>query len=421
MPPARHPAGRGQRLGSPKISAVDSLRHTRIPIALLLAVAAVLCAGAPAARADTAQVTVVSPGGAEQTLALEALAGSEDVVGLGYVVRGGDGETTQTVTGFSLAKLIDVAGADPYSFSYLEIQRPGGGAVLLSRHQALDRGAFPDGPPVVYADAAGTGFLRPSGGAEDANANDSFLAPQGVSVVLRKGTPLRVKAEASVLRTRPGKPVKFSAVVEQAGAGETLTFSWTFDDGHSAEGGEARHAFSKRGSYEVVLGVTSPGNEAGSSDVVTIQVGAPIEGPDRKGGGRNRDKDAPDHGAAAGLSTGAGSEGGSGIPAPSSPEVSKSMAEPAPQEPAPTAASAPEPAGEEVSGELLAAPTAAELEQDQPQAEARRGNLDGEGSGGGVPAAAWGGLATLGLLGLGGLLEARGLGGLLPGRRGGIA
>jgi hypothetical protein len=267
----------------------------------------------PAARADTAQVTVVSPGGAEQTLALEALAGSEDVVDRAYGLRGATGETTETVTGFSLAKLIDAAGADPFSFSYLEVQRPGGGTVQLSRHQALEPGAFAAGPPVVYAASAGTGFLRPSNGGDDLNADDSFVAPQGLRVVLNKGTPLVVKAEASTLTTKPGKPVRFSAVVEQAGAGEQLSFSWTFDDGKSGEGKEVTHEFAERGSYKVVLGVTSPGNEAGSAAVVTIQVGAPIAGPDRKGGGRNETKDAPDHGAAAGPSSGTGSGGGSTI------------------------------------------------------------------------------------------------------------
>lgn len=398
-------------------------RRGFVAAGLALFVALLLASGA---RADTAQVSVVSPGGSEQTLALEALAGSEDVIDRSYVVRGSTGATTQTVTGFSLAKLIDAAGADPFSFSYLEVQRPGGGEVLLSRHQALDAGAFADGPPVVYAATGGTGFLRPSSGSEDLNADDSFLAPQGVKLVLRKGTPLQVKAKASTLKTKPGEPVEFRAVVEQSGAGEQLSFSWTFDDGKSAEGETVTHEFAEKGSYKVVLGVTSPGNEAGSSAVVTIQVGAPIAGPNRKGGGRNEKEDAPDHGAATGPSSGTGSGGSTGLPSTPVGSETESTAAPVAPEPAPATEPAPEPEpiGEEVSGELLTAGASAEPEETQPQAEARRGALDGEGgdSGGGVPAAAWGGLATLGLLGLGGLLEARGLGGLLPGRRpGGIA
>lgn len=395
--------------------------HVFAAAALALLVVLLL---APGARADAAQVTVVSPGGKQQTLALAAMAGGEDVVNSTFVLRSGGGESSQTVTGFSLAALIDAAGADPYSFSFLEVQRPSGGAVQLSRHQALDKGAFAEGPPVVYPTATGTGFLRPSSSGGDLNGDDSFDAPQGITVVLRKGSPLRVKAEASTVKTKPGKKVSFSAVVQQSSAGEELTFSWSFGDGKSARGARATHSFAKPGRYDVVVGVTSPGNDAGSSAVVSIQVGKPIAGgPNRKGGGRSETEDAPDQGAAS------GSGGGSaGIPvAPSIPSAPVTPAPepspaPTPETPAPVQEAAPEPAGEEISGELLTAPAAGEPEQ-RPQAEARRGQLDeGDGGGGGLPPAAWGGLATLGLLGFGALLEARGLGGLVPGRgRGSIA
>ncbi len=397
--------------------------------AALTAAVLVLLASAFAgeARADAAQVSVVSPGGGERTLALEALAGSEDV-GRSYLLRSAGGETTVAVDGFSLAKLIEAAGSDPYGFSYLEVQRPSGGGVLLSRHQALDPGAFAEGPPAVYATATGTAFLRPSGGSDDLNADDTFEAPQGVTIVLRKDSPLRVRARASTLKTKAGRPVDFSAVVERAGAGEDLSFSWSFDDGGRAGGPAVTHSFAKRGSYDVVVGVTAAGNEAGASDVVTVQVGAPIAGPDRKGGGRNEAADAPDHGAASGPSGGdsGGASGGGGAsaptassPPPPSPAPTESRFESSPMDDKGTAT----PEGEAVSGELLTSSVEAPTRPDRPRAEARRGSLDGDGgSGGGLPAGAWGALATLGLLGTGALLEARGLAGLLPGRRhGGIA
>jgi len=398
---------------------MPSSRRTLGSLAALGAALALVLSGlvAPAARADAAQVTVVSPGGAEQTLSLEALAGSEDVVARPYVLRSDAGETTQTVTGFSLAALIDAAGADPYGFSYLEVQRPAGGTVLLSRDQALDAGAFAEGPPVVYATAAGTGFLRPATSAEDLNASDSFEAPQGVSVVLRKGMALQVKAKASTVKTQPGKPVSFSAIVERAGAGEELSYSWTFDDGHSADAAEVTHSFAKRGSYDVVVGVTSSGNEAGASAVVTVQVGEPLGGPDRKGGGRNRTADAPDHGSAAGPSGGSDSGAGSGtiappsVPATSAPAATTPAppAEPAPQ-PKPVEPP-PEPSGEEVSGELLdSTPDSAPPEPPEAQAAARTGSLDESGGGGGgLPGAAVGLLITAGLLGAGALVETRNL------------
>lgn len=351
-----------------------------------------------AARADAAQVTVISPGGSQQTLALEALAGSEDVIDRAYALRGSSGESTQVVTGFSLAALLEAAGADPYAFSYLEVLRPAGGAVLLSSDQALSGAAFADGPPVVYATATGTAFLRPSGGSDDDNASDSFALPQGVTIALRKGSPLQVEAEASTLRTRPGKPVEFTALAEGAGAGETLTYSWYFDDGSSAAGASATHSFTRRGSYDVVVGVTTPGDSTGTSAVVTVQVGPPLAGPDRKGGGKRTDREAPDHGAATEIGgTGTGVAGSAASPS-SAVSPLYGRAEQKRQSQA---------RGDVVTGRLLSSTTPPASEQ-KAQPGARAGSLDGEEGGGlSLPGAALGLLITGGLLGAGALVEAR--------------
>jgi hypothetical protein len=397
---------------------LDRMMRAAQPALTLICGAALLLGAAlpPAAAADVAQVRVVSPGGSEQTLSLDALAGSEDVVDRAYGLRSGDGEGTLAVSGFSLARILDAAGADPYGFSYLEVQRPAGGSVLLSRDQALDAGAFADGPPVVYATAAGTGFLRPNAGPEDLNASDSFEAPQGISVVLRKGTHLRVRAAASTRRTRPGQAIEFSAVVAGAGAGEQLAFSWYFDDGGTAAGPEASHGFAKRGSYDVVVGVTSDGNETGASAVVTIQVGAPLGGPDRKGGGTDKNADAPDHGSAGGPPTGSSSGSGYVPPVTSAPAPTSTPATPAPATKRRQAAATPAP-GELIEGELVSAETDAPAPPAQ-QAAARTGELGGDGGSGGVPGAVWGVLATLGLLGAGAAVEAGAVGGIRLWRRG---
>jgi hypothetical protein len=396
------------------------LLHRRL-VALAATVALVLASPwAANAAADVAQVTVVSPGGGEQTLSLEALAGLEDVRERAYPLRSAAAEGSQTVTGFSLAAILDHAGADPYGFSYLEVQRPAGGAVQLSRDQALDPGAFAAGPPVVYATTSGTGFVRPQGSAEDLNGDDSFEAPQGVRIVLRNGAPLQVRATASSRRVEAGQPVNFSATVERAGAGEQLAYSWYFDDGGSASGAEASHTFAKRGSYDVVLGVTSGEDDAGASAVVTIQVGAPSAGPNRKGGGTSNDPVAPDHGIAEGPTPTSvvppvGSvDGGSGR-APTDtqrgrrPRVRRGMTAPAP-----ATTERETPAGDLIEGELVSAETS--LPPKLEKAAARTGELDG-GSGSGIPDAAWGLLATLGLLGLGAAAEAGGVAGIRFWRR----
>jgi hypothetical protein len=373
---------------------------------MALAIWSLASPGLGAAWADDAQVTIVSPGGEQQTLALEALAGSEDVVAHGYLLRSPSGESSTTVTGFSLTAILSAAGADPFGFSYLEVQRPAGGSVLLSRHQALDPGAFDEGPPVVYATAAGTGFLRPSSGYEDLNAGDSFEAPQGIALVLRKGSPLLVEVKASTKRTRPGKKVSFSAVVGRAGSGEQLSYSWYFDDGHSASGAGAQHSFARRGSYDVVVGVTTPGDRAGASAVVTIQVGAPPSGPDRKGGGRNRAAEAPDHGVATGT-RGAAPPGPGGaaasVPAPMAHSQPTAARKKTHRRPAPESED-----GKHVSGVLLSGTSTAPLPEPPLPATARSGNLGDQGGGLGIPGAALGLLVTAGLLGAGALAESRG-------------
>lgn len=386
--------------------------HGQLLNRLLIATAAVaawaLAAPAPeAARADAAQVTVISPGGSQQTLALEALAGSEDVIDRAYALRGSGGESTQVVSGFSLAALLEAAGADPYAFSYLEVLRPAGGAVLLGNDQALSGAAFMDGPPVVYATTTGTAFLRPSSGSNDDNASDSFEAPQGVTIALRKGSPLQVEAEASTLQTRPGKPVEFTAQAEGAGAGEALTYSWYFDDGNSAAGPNATHSFARRGSYDVVVGVTTPGDSTGTSAVVTIQVGPPLAGPDRKGGGTRRDREAPDHGAATGTGGTGSGPAVTGTAGTSSPVASTPETAPPPPPAKPADKAEPVPAGEQISGRLLSTTTPPASEP-KAQPGARTGKLDGEEGGGlSLPGAALGLLITGGLLGVGALVEAR--------------
>jgi hypothetical protein len=58
----------------------------------------------------------------------------------------------------------------------------------------------------------------------------------------------------------------FDAEVATLEAGQTATYSWDFDDGTSAQGEQARHAYKRRGDYTVTLTVTT------SDQVVSDQV-----------------------------------------------------------------------------------------------------------------------------------------------------
>jgi hypothetical protein len=200
-------------------------------------------------------------------------------------------------------------------------------------------------------------------------AGEELVLPGGeLPLEVHEGKLLEVEIEASTRRADPGEPVTLQARLARVPAGEPLTFAWTFDDGEHGTGEAVTHRFARRGRYDVALGVTSPSDAVGASAVVTIQVGEPPRGPDRKGGGTNEREDAPDSGAAtpppapaapapaAPAAPAAAGESGSGPPAAArrerEHEPKPSRAKPA-SRPAPAA-----PALPVVEGELVSAPLA---------------------------------------------------------------
>ena len=368
-----------------------------------------------------------------------------DVNQQNYTLRSEGGSRTVTVTGYSLAALLEAGNLDPVVIGYLEIARPGGGTLLLSRRQVTNPAAFPEGPPVVYTDESGTHLLRPSADDGDHNEADLITVAPGaeLNITARSGTLLALDASSSHKKARVGQRVKFTATLKQGAPGETVNYSWYFDDGSSAEGAGTQHAFKQAGTYDVVVGVTTTGDRVGASATVTVQVGTPIKGgPNRKGGGNNRNTKAPDSGAANGAQGGADGGPGSGGSGPSSGPAQSFPTESAPAysppvSPAPTPTPAPAPppmpapdpepepepripTGDEISGQLLAdSQVAAEVLEPEdlvatqpPDSEtvaARTGNPKNEG-GGGIPGVVMGFGVTFLMLAGGGLLEARGIG-----------
>ena len=227
------------------------------------------------------------------------------------MVRDSPGEGRKvTVTGTSLRRVVEAAGADLVGVGYAEVS-VSGAPVLLSAGQITSTAG--DGPVVIYEQSGGTAFLRPSAGEDDLNGRDQLAAPQ-ITVRLHGGKLLEVKATASRRRAEARDPITFTASVPRSGSGQVLTYSWYFDDGSRERGRRVTHRFARAGNYDVVVGVTSEGDDAGASSVVRVRVGNPPKGPDRKGGGSNEAAGAPDSGAATGGS-GAGSSGtGSGKP-----------------------------------------------------------------------------------------------------------
>jgi hypothetical protein len=226
----------------------------------------------------------------------------DDVRDRSYTMRDSSGGSSSiTVSGASLPMLLRSAGIDPLSFTFLQIDRPAGGSVFLTRRQATDAKAFEEGPPLVFANGSGFHFIRPSAGPGDNNAGDRIDDHGELVVALRTGTLIDVDARASRDRARPRTAITFKAAVARAAAGERLNYSWYFDDGSSAKGPEVTHSFARTGTYDVVVGVTSADDDVGGSSVVSVRVGKRAAGPRRKGGGTNRDALAPDSGVASAV------------------------------------------------------------------------------------------------------------------------
>lgn len=378
----------------------------RASLALAAAFAALLLM--PGA-AQALGVRVVDLQGKSTTVDLAGLQGQEDVDGVDYAIRSSSGTSTVTVTGFSLNEVIAASGADTLSYTYLNVNRPGGGSVQLTNGQVRNSGS-PDGPPVVYESGADVGFIRPSIGDGDRNAADSFRTPGTLVVTLHSGTPIGIKLSASDTKVEAGDTVDFTAVITHPSSLQP-DIGWSFGDGQRAVDVESvSHRFKASGTYYVVATAKDPDTGQGPSASVEIQVGEKKKGgPDRHGGGEDKHDDAPDTGTSEGSGgdlsgTGSGAltgpSGGSGGPlgpvAPVSPNP----------EPSDQRAQDP-PSGEQVRGQVLddvvVVPPA---EQRQREAAAPTLRTGEERAGGpGLSGAALGGITVAALLGFGALAQ----------------
>ncbi|HEU4703171.1 MAG TPA: PKD domain-containing protein [Conexibacter sp.] len=373
--------------------------------AALLALSLILLA---AASAPGASVTIApSGGGTARTLTLGDLAGSFDVHGVAYTVRAADGtESTTTVgEGISLNALLAAAGLDADAFDYIALAKADGSSAIVMRD---DLGGTGEGPPVVWSDADGVHFLRPSSGDGDANAADLVTLADGapLALALKRGEPLAPRIAVSKLRVRPRERVDFSAsLVGGAPLGPGLEYSWYFDGTGTVRGANVSHRFRRPGAYLVLLNVVrGDGTSIGDPDTVTVRVVRPRE---------RRPDDARDAGEAhdgAGGGATAGGDTGS-VPSAPAPAVGAPSAAPAAgTAPAPPAPERPRtPPGKLVSGTLLASASAA-APLDAPaagraaSAAARGAATDGPLH---VPVGVWAAVGLVALLALGWALESR--------------
>lgn len=347
----------------------------------VLAAAALVALALPAAARADGRIVVAPDGEPEKAVTLSALQGRYDVRDRPY--RGPDGRTTR-VTGISLDAVLRATGVDPFGFERAKVSA-GGATLPVQRSEIVTGDEFPDGPPVFSEDGRGAYFLLPA-------ATDGRAARRAEAAELRvrmvRTSGIAVRARASKRRVDPGDAVTFTARAE-GGTGR-ISYSWSFDDGRSGRGARVTHRFKRSGTYDVVVGATTSTDATGADDIVTVTVGRPPRGPDRKGGGTDSDAAAPDSGAAAGDGGGAAFR----TPAPHRRTAAPSRARSR---------------GERVAGMLLAdASPSNGRDAARAARTGRRGAGAADAGGLRVPAAVWGGLAALSLLGLGGWRERRG-------------
>lgn len=360
----------------------------RLLIATLVALVVSAGAAMPAAAAD---INVVGPrDSGTKSVSFGSLSSQFDV-DAEYVIRGASGATSvKRVRGISISHLLSVIDADQV-YSGLEVIRPGGERVRLSKLQLLADG----NPPVIFAEGGQLVFLRPSYNSDDANAND--VVSVGGAMMLKQVNigALSVAAKASKTKVNAGELVTFTGVAGGGGAGESYEFKWNFADGKRGTGASISHRFKKRGTYKVLLTAKTVGSDRTDPDVVVVQVGDPVKSKKKRaGGGTNDAAGAPTSGAADG-------DAGSGDLAATDQSAQKSKRKKKP------AQNSEDTSLERVSGQVLLSSTTEPLDESSTLA-ARSGSqqpVQPKSSGLGISTGVWAALAAALILAFGAALE----------------
>lgn len=247
-------------------------------------VAAVALAGeAPEAGAS---VAIQLPGQARPVVVEDdRLRELYDVTNADFVLRSLRRVRYVRLSGVRIGTVLRAAGIDPAAVPSLEIARPDGSILYLTREQV----GSDSRAAIVWVSGRQTGLLRPSLGRADVNAGDNFLTSPDtpLRITVAPGPALRVLI-AGPTRLRPGARGRFRARVVGSGSGGEVVVRWSFGDGGVATGREAQHAFRRRGVYSVVAEAQTSDGAAGSSDPLRVAVGRVAPSGRRAGGGSAR-------------------------------------------------------------------------------------------------------------------------------------
>jgi PKD domain-containing protein len=369
------------------------LRKARRPALLASMLALVLCWPVLAGPPSGIEVTIVKPDGKSRSVMTDEA--DHDLGGI-YRIEKPNGSVTNVdvAGGVSVYSLLAEAGVQT-GYETIEIPRPGGGSVVLTRNAVEEEDPRP--PGFFKDDATGkTMFIGfPPPGSRNVLAKDYFEVTTSAIRLTEIGkAEVSVDLTASRKEIEPGESVNFTAKASPQGS---YRYDWTLEPGVSERdaGTKLTHRFEKEGMYTVVVGVyTSDDDGDSDSDGVTIQVGDP-EKKDKPP--REQDNDVPP-------------------PPPALPDVPSSDV--APYTPVPSTPTTPEPtqpdiatSGTPVEGNLLADvsdPPPSNILESARRA-ARDGNPQDDANDGdvGVSEAAVSIFAALALLGLGAGIETR--------------
>jgi hypothetical protein len=200
---------------------------------------------------------------------LVLFAAGEDSTGL--LCTGGGISVTATINSYAIRGAeVNTSGCSPSEFNRTDLAAvdPGfrdfsGGDYRLKPSSPLVDGGMV-GETIISSERDLTGAIR----VVDGDANGSVVVDLGAFEYQR--TAPTVSASACGSAPRVGESCAFSATGAD-GDGDSLTFAWVFDDGVTATGASAAHAFLNAGPHTATVTATdASGLTASATAVVTV-------------------------------------------------------------------------------------------------------------------------------------------------------
>ncbi len=97
--------------------------------------------------------------------------------------------------------------------------------------------------------------------------------PATIRVVATGNKPPTARAQVEPRQTLAGLPISFDASASSDPDGQIIRYLWNFGDGTSSAKAQDEHAYSRPGTYSVILTVTDNG-EMDATSIVSVTVGA---------------------------------------------------------------------------------------------------------------------------------------------------